>query len=112
MMIATQSPIAGETGRSGETALRGAADWLRLAAAPVFAMMALLTGALDDGAADRLCAATHHASPLSGMAPMYLLMSAVHLAPWLNLLIFRGSGAGRSRAGVRAFEPSPSRRSD
>jgi hypothetical protein len=31
-------------------------------------------------------------SPLSGMVPMYLLMSAFHLAPWLKL-IFSQRGA-------------------
>jgi hypothetical protein len=59
----------------------GAADWLSLAAAPTFAIMALLTGA---GAPDLLCAA--NASPLSGMTPMYWLMSAFHSAPWLKLI--------------------------
>jgi len=58
----------------------GAADWLSLAAAPTFAIMALLT--LAGGAPDMLCSA----SPLTGMVPMYLLMSAFHAAPWLKLL--------------------------
>ena len=62
-----------------------AADRLSLAAAPTFAAMALLTG-LDGGAHDTLCSATGDASPLSGMVPMYLLMSAFHSAPWLKLL--------------------------
>jgi hypothetical protein len=61
-----------------------AADFLSLAAAPTFAVMALLTGVL--GPPDMLCAA---ASPLSGMVAMYLLMSAFHLAPWLRLLAGR-----------------------
>jgi uncharacterized protein DUF899 len=62
------------------------ADWLCLAAAPTFAMMALLTGVLGGGAADMLCLAAHDASPLSGMVPMYLLMSTFHLTPWLKLV--------------------------
>jgi hypothetical protein len=66
----------------------GAADWLSLAAAPAFAVMALLTGVLG-GAPDVLCAAMQDTSPLSGMIPMYLLMSAVHLAPWLRLVFSR-----------------------
>jgi hypothetical protein len=61
------------------------ADWLSLAAAPTFAMMALLTTLSGTSAPDMLCAAMH-ASPLSGMVPMYLLMSAFHLAPWLRLI--------------------------
>jgi len=63
----------------------GAADWLCLAAAPTFAIMALLTGVLGGGPPDMLCSAAHEASPLSGMLPMYLLMSAFHSAPWLKL---------------------------
>jgi hypothetical protein len=62
----------------------GLADWLALAATPAFTIMALLT-ALGGGQADMLCTA-HAASPLGGMVPMYLLMSAFHLAPWLKLI--------------------------
>jgi hypothetical protein len=62
----------------------GIADWLSLAAAPSFAVMALLTGLLGDGAPDLLCSSAPM-SPLGGMLPMYLLMSAFHLAPWLRL---------------------------
>jgi hypothetical protein len=64
----------------------GAAGWLSLAAAPTFATMALLTAVLDGGAPDVLCSAMQHASPLSGMMPMYVLMSALHVAPWLQLM--------------------------
>jgi hypothetical protein len=64
----------------------GAADWLRLAAAPTFAIMALVTAVGDGGEAAMLCSAVHVASPLTGMAPMYLLMSAFHLPPWLTRL--------------------------
>ncbi len=62
----------------------GAADALRLAAAPVFAAMAVLT-ALADPMPGMICA-TVHGSLLSGMAPMYLLMSAFHTPAWLSLL--------------------------
>jgi hypothetical protein len=72
---------------------RGAADWLCLAAAPTFAMMALLTGVLGGGSRDMLCSAAQGASPLSGMAPMYVLMSAFHSAPWLRLISSRQGGA-------------------
>jgi hypothetical protein len=64
----------------------GAADWLRLAAAPTFATMALLTTVLGGGTSDVLCSAAQGASPLTGMVPMYALMSAFHLAPWLRLM--------------------------
>ena len=69
----------------------GAADWLCLAAAPTFAIMALLTGVLG-GAPNMLCSAAQDASPLSGMVPMYMLMSAFHSAPWLKLISSRRSG--------------------
>jgi hypothetical protein len=72
-----------------------AADWLCLAAAPTFAIMALLTGVFGGGPADMLCSTMRDASPLSGMVPMYGLMSAFHAAPWLKLIAGRRSGARR-----------------
>jgi hypothetical protein len=74
---------------NGNAAPLGAAGWLGLAAAPTFAIMALLTGVLGDGPPNLLCSAAQNAWPVSGMVPMYLLMSAFHLAPWLKLI--RGS---------------------
>ena len=56
--------------------------WSQLAAAPVFACMALLTA--RDAAADMICSA-QGGSMISGMIPMYLLMSLFHLGPWLRL---------------------------
>jgi hypothetical protein len=91
--IATRRETAGTRAESGNPAARGAADWLCLAAAPIFAMMALLTGILGSGSPDMLCSAAHDASPLSGMVPMYVLMSAFHSAPWLKLISRRRSGA-------------------
>ena len=64
----------------------GAADFLSLAAAPTFAIMALVTGFLGGGAIDALCAAAHGGALLGGMVPMYLLMSAFHAGPWLRLI--------------------------
>ena len=81
---------------SGSAAALGAADWLCLAAAPTFAIMGLLTGVLGGGAADMLCSAAQDASPLGGMVPMYVLMSAFHSASWLKLISSRRSGAHRS----------------
>jgi hypothetical protein len=54
--------------------------------------MALLTAVLRGGPPDALCSGT---SPLSGMVPMYLLMSAFHLAPWLKLASRRRNGGRR-----------------
>ena len=61
------------------------ADALALAASPTFAMMALLTAVMGGGSSEML-GMTTHASPLSGMVTMYVLMSAFHLGPWLRLL--------------------------
>jgi hypothetical protein len=69
----------------GAAAAPGIAKWLCLAAAPTFATMALMTGVLGGGPMDTLCSAGH-GSPLTGMVPMYLLMSAFHSAPWLKLI--------------------------
>jgi hypothetical protein len=77
---------AGTARRTARNAVALApAEWLSLAAAPTFAIMALLTG-IFGGKPDVLCAALQGASPLSGMVPMYLLMSGFHLAPWLKLI--------------------------
>ena len=80
---------------NGNATAVGAADFLYLAAAPTFAVMALLTCVLGGGPADALCSIAG-ASPLSGMVPMYLLMSAFHLAPWLKLIARRRNGIHRS----------------
>jgi len=80
---------------SGNDVARTAADWLYLAAAPTFAIMALVTGVLGGGPTDALCSIAG-VSPLGGMMPMYLLMSAFHAAPWLKLIAGRHREAGRS----------------
>jgi hypothetical protein len=80
---------------NGNAAALGAADWLCLAAAPTFAIMALLTGVFGDGQMAMMCSTAPGASPLNGMAAMYLLMSAFHLTPWLRLIFRRRSGAFR-----------------
>jgi len=80
---------------SGNATVLGAADWLSVAAAPTFAIVPLLTGLPDGGPQEMLCAAAHGASPLTGMVPMYLLMSAFHSAPWLKLVSSRRSDARR-----------------
>ncbi len=74
----------------------GAADFLSLAAAPTFAVMALLTAIPGSGPLAMLCSGTPDASPLTGMVPMYLLMSAFHAAPWLKLISRRRSATRQS----------------
>src|SRR3979411_2933997 len=66
-MIASRLEPAGGSAESGNAAALGAADWLCLAAAPTFAIMALLTGVLGSDPWDMLCSAAQDASPLSGM---------------------------------------------
>lgn len=84
----SQSHLSGYSGtalhsKSVSALTLRAADWLRLAAAPSFAIMALLTSAFG-GHSDMFC--MHNASPFGGMAPMYLLMAAFHLPAWLTLM--------------------------
>jgi hypothetical protein len=63
---------------------RSIAGYLSLAAAPTFAVMALLTGIFTESAPD-LCS-VRGGSPFGGMAPMYALMCVFHAAPWLRLM--------------------------
>jgi hypothetical protein len=108
MMVATQGEAAAACAGRGDAAVLGVADWLCLAAAPTFAIMALLTGVF--GARDILCSAGRGALSLSGMVPMYLLMSAVHAAPWLKLIAGRRRGfpAGPNPGVVRSSGVEPS----
>jgi len=66
-------------------AILGAAEWLCLAAAPTFAVMALVSVFLGGGP-PMVCATGVDTSPLRGMTVMYLLMSAFHATPWLKLI--------------------------
>jgi hypothetical protein len=81
---------------------------LSLAAAPTFAVMALLTA--NDGGLPLLCSATHPASHLTGMTVMYLLMSVFHAPPWLRLVVGRRLvpqlGIPVGRAAFRRQEPN------
>ena len=71
---------------------------LSLAAAPTFALMALLSGTHGGGMSDMLCVPAHDASPLNGMVPMYALMSVFHSGSWLRLITrWRGSGLRQVR---------------
>ena len=82
--------IGGGNHDDGAGVARVAADWLGLAAAPSFATMALMTVCLGGGA-EPLCSTTQQGSLMSGMAPMYLLMSAFHVGPWLRVIAGRRS---------------------
>jgi hypothetical protein len=65
------------------------ANGLRFAAAPTFALMAVLNAMARDGRTDAICSAMPAGAPLGSMTVMYLLMSAFHLVPWLKRI--RGS---------------------
>jgi hypothetical protein len=60
------------------------ANGLRFAAAPTFALMALLNAMARDGRSDVICSAMPTGAPLGDMTVMYLLMCAFHLVPWLK----------------------------
>jgi hypothetical protein len=79
------SAVSIDGGSHGAGIARVAADWLGLAAAPSFATMALMTICLGGGM-EPLCLESGHGSLMSGMIPMYLIMSAVHMGPWLRLI--------------------------
>jgi hypothetical protein len=81
-------------GRDNAVAL-GAADWVALAAAPTFAIMALLVGISSE------------ASPLSGMVVMYVLMAAFETVAWLRLISRRRSRCGEDKS--FAIEPDRGR---
>ncbi len=86
-MIAAENESRAAPAKYGKVDCLGAAQWLNLAAAPIFAVMALGTGLLGgDPAANMNCSG---ASPLNSMAVMYVMMSAIHLAPWLKLIANR-----------------------
>lgn len=61
------------------------ADWLSLAAAPTFAIMALASCAPGANAPDPLCLASREGAIMNPMLLMYVLMSVFHLAPWFRL---------------------------
>lgn len=73
----------------------GAAEWLCLAAAPTFAVMALASVFLGGGP-PMVCATGVDTSPLRGMTVMYLLMSAFHVTPWLRLIARLGNAGDPS----------------
>jgi hypothetical protein len=83
--IAAERELADARPGTGDAVALGAADWLSLAATPTLAIMAFLTGG-SEGSQDALCGTSHGAAPLSGMAVMYLVMSAFHAGCWLRLI--------------------------
>jgi hypothetical protein len=89
MISNTKDSVHLKVGRRRGWPEASAEGLLSLAGAPTFLIMALLTGVNAGGMPDGLCSPAHDAWRLTGMVPMYLLMSAFHLAPWLRLLSTR-----------------------
>jgi len=96
MISDTANLVDPEVGQRRERPKASADYLLSLAAAPTFAIVALLAGVDGGSMPDMLCSAAPGASPFGGMVPMYLLMSAFHLAPWLKLFSRRRSDARRA----------------
>lgn len=71
--------------------LPSVAGCLCLAAAPTFAVMALLTTTSRHAVPGMICSSAPIWSPLDGMSAMYLLMSAFHLPAWLRLVVGAGN---------------------
>jgi hypothetical protein len=71
------------------------------AAAPTFAIMAMVTWLHDGGMPAILCSAAQGGAALGGMLPMYLLMVAFHSPPWLKLFFH-----WRNRTASKAVECS------
>jgi hypothetical protein len=92
MIFNTTDLVDPKVGQPREWPKQSADRLLSLAAAPTFAIMAMLT-AINGSIPDALCSATLAGSPLTGMFPMYVLMSAFHLAPWLRLIPSRPGAA-------------------
>ena len=69
----------------------GVEEVLALAAAPTFAVMALLNATAAADPASVICSAAG-LSPMHGMLAMYGLMAVFHLQPWLKLA--RGNRSG------------------
>jgi len=94
MISNTTDLVAPEIGQPREWPKLRADRWLSLAAAPIFAMMAL-TVVFGGGPVEAICSVAG-APPLGGMVPMYLLMSVFHSAPWIKLISRWRSGTCRS----------------
>lgn len=86
MNASVAAHVAASAKQPGRVARRLAA-WPGLLATPVFAAMAVAT--YLTGATAMPMMGDADASLLTRMDTMYLLMSAIHLAPWLRLLAHR-----------------------
>jgi 1,6-anhydro-N-acetylmuramate kinase len=97
MAMSSQSIDMKKPPESGAAATFDAADGLRLAAAPAFAIMAVLASLPGGGQMPMICGGAQEASLLTGMVPMYLLMGVFHSAPWLKRIANRRQGETEGR---------------
>jgi len=82
--------VLGPRARGMRPIARRVASGLSLAAAPIFAIMALLTLVPADGPLAMTCLGGNQVSPFDSMGLMYLLMGVFHLSPWIKRIAFRG----------------------
>ena len=75
--------------------LQRAAEWLNLAAAPAFAIMAAVSIFASGEPSALICSAAPGPSWLAGMTPMYMLMSTIHLGAWLRLITKKWTAAAK-----------------
>ncbi|GLQ54055.1 hypothetical protein [Devosia nitrariae] len=77
---------SGESGGGAlsRNAAAGAGDLLALAAAPTFAIMALVTEVSSGGGGMEMPGHGAHPFPLGEMTTMYLLMAVFSAVPWLR----------------------------
>jgi hypothetical protein len=83
----------------------GTAELLSLAAAPTFAIMAVLSGV--GGSHETLCAPMQSAPSLGGMQGMYALMGVFHAASWIRR--FASQTHRTKRRQIPLHLPLPSR---
>ena len=62
---------------------RDAAGWIGLAASPTFTVMAWI--AATDASRFAICSSASGMPAIDGMTWMYLLMSLLHVSPWLKI---------------------------
>ncbi len=87
MMFATLQNSVSHASRKDFDLVQGAVRLLGFAAAPTFAVMAIVSGLHGNGMPDMTCSMSmpQDGSLLDGMVPMYVLMSVFHSIPWLRL---------------------------
>ncbi len=81
--VSADKNVAGSNQRRMMSAL---ATYIRLAAFPIFAGLALVTALRAGGMPNILCSVEPPPFHLSGMGTMYALMSIFHAPPWLALI--------------------------